>query len=148
MKKALPFFFVLALLGIAVAEESLKSLNAPTSIPASTSSNYASTTAFDLSAAVPSDKMNVRIYGAFNGVGGTTNGSLVAYFSASYDGTSFDTASQSNIKLTIPCVSNQTVQASDWVNLVGVKAIRLGRLENGAPGAISNLVFKLNFMVP
>lgn len=77
-----------------------------------------------------------------------TNGALTVYFTTSFDrsGTNtFDTATLSNLKLSLTSLSTNASQVSDWFYLGGVSSIRIDRIENTFGVACSNIVVKANF---
>jgi hypothetical protein len=92
----------------------------------------------------------VRIYLTATGAAATTNGSLIVKFSTAsglnYSTTnSYDTASESNIKLTMSTLGNNTVTVSDWFVLSGAKYLRVGQIENNFAGAVTNLVINVGY---
>lgn len=96
-----------------------------------------------------SPKVNVRLFLTANGVAATTNGSLVVKFSTGDgdEGTTnqFDTAQNSNIKLTMSSLGGSTNVVSDWFVLSGVRYIRVGQIENTFNGACSNIVVRISY---
>ena len=88
-----------------------------------------------------------RIYLTASGVAATTNGSLIAFITTTQSdpGTNnFDTATQSNIKLTLTAIGASTNQVSDWFQLSGVTGIRVDRIENTFYGAVSNIAVSIS----
>lgn len=94
-------------------------------------------------------KRNVRMYLTANGIAATTNGSLIVKFStASGSGTttnSFDTASLSNIKLTMSTLAGATNTVSDVFDLTGARYIRVGQIENTFQGIVSNITISVGY---
>jgi hypothetical protein len=95
-------------------------------------------------------KANVRIYLTANGIASTTNGSLIVKFSTAsgtgYNTTNnYDTASLSNIKLTMSTLAGATNTISDQFDLSGVKYIRVGQIENTFTGPVSNIVIRVGY---
>jgi len=92
---------------------------------------------------------NVRIYLTATGGAATTNGTLVVKFitaSGSGDTTNtFDTASLSEIKLTMSSLGANTYTISDRFVLSGAKYIKVGQIENTFAGAASNFVITVGY---
>lgn len=92
-------------------------------------------------------KDTIRIYVTANGIASTTNGTLIVKFStASGDignTNEFDTASASNIKITMSTLGTSTNTVSDWFQVRGVRYIRAGQIENTFVGPVSNLVIRV-----
>lgn len=98
--------------------------------------------------ALPTSPSAVRIWLTAGGNAGTTNGSssvsnLVVKISTA-SGTllstnAFDTANNSNIKLTLPVNGAVTNTVSDWFLLTGARYIRVGQIENNTLGSVSNI---------
>lgn len=76
-----------------------------------------------------------------NGVSATSNVVIRIVTASGNLGTTnaFDTASLSNIKLTLPNLSSATNTVSDWFELRGARYWRIGAIENNTLGSVSNL---------
>lgn len=79
------------------------------------------------------------------GIAATTNGvtassNVVFRLAVSIDGTNFTDASTSPYKVTVNAPGATTNWNADWFYLPGVKAIRIGRIENNTQGSVSNFV--------
>lgn len=100
-------------------------------------------------------KAAARIYLTASGTAATTNGSLIVKFSTA-GGTQnitneFDTGSLSGVKLTMTGTTGialTTNTVSDWFNLTGVRYIRVGQIENGFLGTISNMQMRICYPDP
>lgn len=80
-----------------------------------------------------------RLYFTAYGTAATTNGSAIVKLSTSFDGTTYDTAAASSVKVTMSTIGVSTNTVSDWFELSGVKSVRVGQIENTHLGPISNL---------
>lgn len=139
--------------GVVIAQDQnqviFQSLNLPATTVAASTTNTTAGTAFQL----PTGKSPCRIYLTASGIGASTNGSLIVKLSTAtgsgYGGTgvtnAFDTAAQSNIKLTMSTLGNTTNTVSDWFQISGVKYIRVGSIENTFVGAVSNLDVTISY---
>lgn len=83
----------------------------------------------------------IRIFLTAQGVAGTTNGTggLTVKFSSSFDSNTWDTATLSAIKVNMSALGGATNTVSDWFATGGAHYIRVGQIENGFVGAVSNI---------
>ena len=86
-----------------------------------------------------------RLYLKAEGVGASTNGSLTAYVSTSFDSNNWDTASLSFIKVTMSSLGSATNQVSDWFTTDNIRYIRVGRIENTFVGPVSNVTVHIAY---
>lgn len=122
----------------------LAPFDAPTSLAAGVSTNLTSTVPIDLTNMLPANNPMVRLNVSLTGTAAATNGTITVYFAASKDGTIFETASQSAIKLVITPSGTTSAAFGDWFNLVGVQSIKVGRLESTSGGNVSSLAVTLS----
>lgn len=144
MKKLL-LALALCLVGSLQAQETIV-YNLDTSV----TNNFVSATTNSTPATVEiinNPKDTIRIYVTASGLASTTNGSFIIKFSTS-TGTSsvtneFDTASLSNIKITMSSLGLTTNTVSDWFQVRGVRYIRVGSMENTFLGPVSNITVRV-----
>jgi len=76
--------------------------------------------------------------GATNATG---NATVIVYVERSWDGVNFDTALNSDLKLTIPINGVATNQVSIYKNVGGARYLRIGRTEHISLGIGTNFAF-------
>lgn len=144
MKRLL--FLTLGFIGMAVvaATISTKTFDAPAVVGAN-STNVTVNAEINLSDLITKDNPLVSLSASFTNPTAQSSGSVIIFFSSSRDGTNFDTAAQSNIKLTANMDGSSPILVGDFFNLVGIKLIKVGRIENSSGGAISNFTAKMSW---
>ncbi len=111
-----------------------KTLNTAVTGLAANTTNATAGTWYDL----PQGQGPIRLYFTAKGTTGVTNGALIAKISTSYDTNTWDSADMSPIKVTLTRITNSALTASDWFQFSGVRAIRVGQIENGFAEAVTN----------
>lgn len=149
MKKILLLLFILQSLSVLggfspFLQAASVVLETPATIPANTSTNL-TPAALTLPAARSDGRTGMRLYLTFTGTAGATNGTVVVYLVTSLDGVTWDTATQSNIKLTAVPGGATQVQRSDQVQLAGAAQVGVGRIEVNSNGDVSNCVVRLGY---
>jgi hypothetical protein len=139
------FAFLLPISGFSQYQEPVyKTLATPVSTLAANSTNTTAGTIVVL----PTSPTPVRIWLTASGIAATTNGvtavsNLVVRLSTASGSViatnTFDTASLSNLRLTIPTLGASTNTVSDYFELRGARYVRVGQIENNFQGAVSNL---------
>lgn len=81
----------------------------------------------------------------------TNTGNVTVYFTSSPNGTLYDTALNSPIKLTLQMTNSSAANGpvtntiNDWFQLSGLTRLRVSRVENNTPTSLTNVNFTLSF---
>ena len=130
--------------GLLAANVSSYVFDAPPVVAAGATTNLTATTALDLTDRVPADQPLVRMGFTFTGTPASTNGNVTVFWAPSLNGTNYDDASATNVKLSVAANGSNSVTISDLFNVAAMSKLRVVRVRNNSSGPISNLVTRIN----